>query len=391
MKKHICLCLLLLSACSTPSHSILPSPGPSVVPTPSRPPATEDISSSGGDGNMGNPDVLATPTPLPSSQVPPEQVGPTAIPSGFSPQCPAGETYTLPLPIPQATAPQYPFPTPLPPYLMKYTFALPLEVSQSSFCGTGTPRHWFIDSAQVLSYQEGNQAPQRIQLNATQTQEMIQLLNTAQPQQWAYAPEPVYRCQAAEICPLEQHISVGTDNGGQTSWSDRGNLAYPEAYTQTITQLIEKIESARQSSPNASSAQTYQSALAFRRFNAAEQITGTSYVLLPEGTLRAYQDNVEVKEIRLSPEQQANFQERLQSLAPMEAYARLVSDVNTPQNLANETFWQFEYVRTGPIYGSYGGSIALSTLPDTPEATTLKTNLDKLVNQLKAYFDENTP
>jgi hypothetical protein len=340
---------------------------------------------------MGDPDILATPTPLPSSETPPEQVGPTAVPSGFSPQCPVGDTYTLPIPSPQATAPPAPFPTPPPPYLMRYTFALPLEMSQHRFCGTGTARQWFIDTHRVLSYQEGNQAAQRIQLSSTQTEAIIQLLNTAQPQQWVYPSEPVYRCQAAEVCPLEHSVRLGTENGGQTGWSDRGNFVYPEAYTQTIAQLIEKIESARQSSPLASSAQTYQPALTFRRFNAAERVTGPSYVLLPEGTLRAYQDNVEVQTVRLSPEQQTDFQERLQVLSPMETYARLVSDVNAPQELANETFWQFEYVRTGAIPGPYGGSIALSTLPDNAEANALKTNLEALVNQLKAYLSENTP
>lgn len=361
-----------------------------------------------------NPGMLvtpATPTPFPSSQPPPEQVGPTAVPSSFSPQCPIGETYTLPLPSPQATASQappfppyppgmpgynpapYPAPvisTPPPPGSMRYTFTLPLDISQQRFCGTGSPRHWFIDTAHVLNYQIGNQPPQRIQLSKPQTDDMLELLNTTQPQQWAFTPM-AYRCQAAELCPLEQSIRVGRENGGETGWNDRGNLAYPEDYTQAMTQLIEKIEKARQNSPTASSRQSYQPALTFRHFDAEAQVTGSSYVLLSDGTLRAYEERVQLKEIRLSPEQQTDFQERLQGLAPMETYARLVDDVDAPRDLANETLWVFEYVRIERISGPHGGSIALSTLPNTPEGNALKAGLDALVDQLKAYLSESTP
>lgn len=415
------LCLLssisLLNACNTtgiptespspqatPQAKATPEPTPLAIPlsggTPSadtRDPqdfgySNDDIASVGPGDMEPYPAPLFTPTPFPSSQLPPTEVGPTAVPSSFSPQCPVGEGYSIPYPSPVATpiptASSMTPPPPLAPHQVVHNFALPFELSQHRFCDPSQFEHWAIDTQGILMHQAHDAPITRVQLTSDQINDLLALLNQNQPQQQTVQFEPLYRCQAAEICPLENSVSVSTATGGHTGWSDRGNLIYPERYTQTLNQIVDLLETARRDNPATDVEHTYQSAMSMRSFNAQERVTGTSYVLLPTGDLRRLQDNTQEAEILLTPAQQESFRKLLQTLDPIKQYEALFNSDQIPtHDLAGNTLWGFEYERFSNIPGAYGGTVGTLQMPDTPAAEALKADLQQLLDQLKAFFE----
>lgn len=398
LRKHVLgvgLGLCLLSACDSNSPGLhVESPSPQLSPTPapglesSASTGIEDIASAGSNQSPNTP--APTATPRPSSQVPPSALGPTAVPSSFSPQCPIGEGYTIPYPSPVATPipaePNLFPPPPMTPFSVTHTFTLPFELSQNRFCDPAQAEHWVIDSRGVLSHQKQGEALTRVQLTTAQINAILNLINQEQPHQMTAQFEPLYRCQAAEICPLEHSVSVGTGNGGQSGWSDRGNLIYPERYNETMAQLVEWLQQAQNENPVASSPYTYRSALSMRSFDTQEKVTGTGYVLLPGGNLTRLQNNVKDAEILLNPSQQASFQVLLQGLDPLKQYEAFFEGETPTNPLAGNTLWGFEYEHFSQLPGPYGGSIGLQQMPNTPAAESLKADLQRLIQQLEGFF-----
>lgn len=411
--------LILPAAC----QSTLPSPSLGSPPAPTAKPvqindqgppllgfilipsasATSDISSGGGNP----PDPVygqATPLPSPTSVMPPDILGPTALPSHFSPACPAGSTYTPPpFTGPMATAqpidPRFP-PPPLAPHEVRYQFALPLEIRQSNFCGGTVTSHWNIDSTGVLSMTgPGQTTPTRRQLNSAQIAELMTLLDERQPQQWMQTE--VYRCQAAEVCPMVHHVQVSSVQGSSTGWQERGNLAYPEIYQQTMTSLMQKLTAFLQAAPLSQSPYTYRSAIYMGSSNATGQSLGTQYKLTRHGQLNgfiAFGTPLEVsqaKAIQLSSAQQQEFRELLQQIDPLTRYRQWVPDpsVWTPVQPSTvpgpETTWGFEMEATAGNWDvNPTASISSKYIPDTEAGRALRADLTRLTALLDKWLEQ---
>lgn len=320
----------------------------------------------------------------------PEQLGPSALPSNFSPQCPVGETYTLP-PMPLASAtpdPAFP-PPPITPAEARYQHALPLEIRQSRFCTGAETASWYLDTAGVLSYAEAGGTPSRRQLTPAQIGELMSLLDANQPHQQTFASNPVYRCQAAEVCPLVNDVQVGTGHGGRTGWSERGNLVYPASYTRTMDELLAKLTAFGQAAPSASQ-HTYLAEFSVVLFDAAGQPIGTRYRLLRDGRLNGFlppgTDAESAAKIgrTVTSAELNTFRSLLQRLDPVSAYQAAVPDADTGAELAGQTLWHFELESAT---GSQGMTIYSGKLPATDAGRALSASLAELERHLAALLE----
>lgn len=412
LRHSVWSCLILLAACQgTGAELIVPasSPGASSIaatasPTgatsPSAQPnaiATSDISTAYGTRLNQGSLPPSTPTPLPTSQTPPQELGPTAIPSNVSPNCPAGETYTLPpLTGPNSTPPpldpRFP-PPPLTPFQARYQHSLPLDITQSRFCSGAMVKHWYVDTAGVLTVITPD-APkgESRQLSAAQTAELVALLDADQLHQWT--DTQLYRCQAAEVCPLVNAVHIGTgSDGGQTGWSERGNLVYPEIYQQGMQALLDKLEAFYSVAPVTQSKHIYRPSLGVTLLDGSGQAAGLRFLLTPDGWLRAAlpagisPDESSKRGKQLTAEQRTSFRSLLQTLDPMSQYDNLPGTSNqTPyqQPATGETIWNFDFEPS--INTSYGGgSIYSSRIPDTAAGQALRTDLARIEAQLDTW------
>lgn len=410
-------CLILLAACQgTGSQLIVPSsspgagspgvssPGATASPvglaSPSAQPTaspTSDISTSYGTRPNQGPVPPSTPTPLPTSQAPPKELGPTAVPSNFSPNCPVGGTYTLPpLTGPNSTPPpidpRFP-PPPLTPFQARYQHSLPIDIIQSRFCSGAMVKHWYVDTAGVLTVvTPADPKGESRQLSAAQTAELVALLDAGQLHQWT--DTQIYRCQAAEVCPLVNNVHVGTDsNGGQNSWSERGNLVYPEVYQQGMQALLDKLEAFYSDAPLTQSKHVYRPSLGVTLLDGSGQPAGTRFLLTPDGWLRASlppgisPDEAFKQAHVLSAEQQTSFRSLLQSLDPATQYDNLPGTSNQApyqQPATGETIWNFDFEPS--INTNYGGSsIYSSRIPDTTAGKALRADLARIEAQLDTW------
>lgn len=391
--------LILLAACQgTGSQLIVPSASPanSALSSP-QPSATSDISTSYGTRPNQSERPPSTPTPLPTSQTPPQELGPTAIPSHFSPNCPVGETYTLPpLSGPDSTPPpidpRFP-PPPLTPFQVRYQHTLPIDITQSRFCSGETVRRWFVDKAGVLTViTPGSPQEESRQLTPAQTGELLALLDTDQLHQWTQSE--VYRCQAAEVCPLVNQVDIGTGNNGEhTSWTERGNLVYPEVYQQGMQALLDKLEAFYSGAPSTQRKPIYRPSLGVTLLDGSGQPAGTRFLLTPDGWLRAsLPPGISAEAAyqlghQLSAEQQTHFRALLQTLDPVGQYANLPGTSNQSpyqQPATGETIWNFDFEPS--ISTSYGGSsIYSSRIPNTAAGQALRADLARIEDQLDTW------